>query len=191
VDRRRGLYALTGGAIFSVAMAGILSAQPPGVDPRRGGPGGPPQGGAQQPIVRPMPMGDPGRNMSPDDRMRFQRNLDRWREMPPDMQQELRRREALRQQRIRTEADAALRDSGLRLEAEKREQYEQRYLQERRRIEQALRQELEERRRRELAPVVEQLKREFSHQGQGQQGQQPSSPTGGNRNSGGSPSPQR
>jgi hypothetical protein len=96
----------------------------------------------------------------------------------------------LRQQRIRTEADAALRDSGLRLEAEKREQYEQRYLQERRRIEQALRQELEERRRRELAPVVEQLKREFSQQGQGQ-GQQPSSPQGNNRNSGGSPSPQR
>jgi hypothetical protein len=138
-----------------------------------------------------MPMGDPGRNMSPEDRTRFQRNFDRWREMPPDMQQELRRREALRQQRIRTEADAALRDSGLRLEAEKREQYEQRYLQERRRIEQALRQELEERRRRELAPVVEQLKREFSQQGQGQQGQQPSSPQGNNRNSGGSPSPQR
>jgi hypothetical protein len=138
-----------------------------------------------------MPMGDPGRNMSPDDRMRFQRNFERWREMPPDMQQELRRREALRQQRIRTEAEAALRESGLRLEAEKREQYEQRYLQERRRIEQALRQELEERRRRELAPVVEQLKREFSQQAQGQQGQQPSSTPGANRNSGGSPKPQR
>ncbi|MFN2475393.1 MAG: hypothetical protein ABR526_03510 [Chthoniobacterales bacterium] len=84
--------------------------------------------------------------------------------MPPEEQSMLRAREAQRRERMQREADAALRQSGLDLEAERRQQYEQRYLQERRRIEQELRQEIEQRRQRELAPVVERLKREFEPQ---------------------------
>ena len=68
----------------------------------------------------------------------------------------------MRRQRIQREAQAALQDSGLQLEAEKRELYERRYMQERRRIERSLRQELDEKRQRELAPVVESLKKEFA-----------------------------
>ena len=57
--------------------------------------------------------------------------------------------------------DAALRDTGLRLEGEKRAQFEQRYLQERRRIEHSLRQEIESKRQQQLPALQERLKREF------------------------------
>ncbi len=76
----------------------------------------------------------------------------------------LREREAQRREGIQREADAALRQSGLQLEAERRAQYERRYIEERRRIEQQLRRDIEERRQRELAPVVERLKKEFEQQ---------------------------
>lgn len=55
-----------------------------------------------------------------------------------------------------------MRDSGLQIEAERRAQYEQRYAEERKRIEQELRRELQEKRKREMEPVVERLKREFA-----------------------------
>jgi len=82
--------------------------------------------------------------------------------MPPEERRELREREGWRQQRLKREAEDALRNSGLQLEAERREQYERRYIQERKQIEQALRRELQEKRQRELAPVVERLKKEFA-----------------------------
>jgi hypothetical protein len=102
--------------------------------------------------------------MSPEDRQRFKSNAERWRQMDSDERRVWRDRQDWRRQKIRREAEEALRDSGLRLEADKRELYELRYQQERRRIEQTLRQELEEKRRRELAPVVERLKKEFTQQ---------------------------
>jgi len=120
--------------------------------------------------------------MSPDDRQRFRSNAERWLRMAPEEQRALRNQESLRRQRIRREADAAIEQSGLHLEAEKRELYERRYLQERRRIERGLRQELEEKRRRELAPVMENLKKEFSEQpktGGPSAAAAPSSPTPG------------
>ncbi|MDQ6654251.1 MAG: hypothetical protein M3Y80_00360 [Verrucomicrobiota bacterium] len=110
------------------------------------------------------PARDPLHDMTPQDRQRFQQNMERWRQMPADERSELRERERLRQERIRREAEVALRESGLQLENEKRQQYELRYMQERRRVEQELRRELQDRRQRELAPVVEQLKREFAPQ---------------------------
>jgi hypothetical protein len=103
--------------------------------------------------------------MSPEDRQRFQSNVERWRQMPPEERRELREREGWRQERLKKEADAAVRASGLQLEAERRQQFEQRYMQERKRIEQELRRELREKRERELAPVVERLKKEFTPQG--------------------------
>ncbi len=69
-------------------------------------------------------------------------------------------------------SEEALARSGLQLEAEKREAWERQYQQERKKIERTLRQELEEKRQRELAPVVERLKKEFG------QGQSPSASNG-------------
>src|SRR5204862_403556 len=82
---------------------------------------------------------------------RLRSNAERWLRMPPEEQRVLRDREMMRRQRIQREADAALQQSGLQLEAEKREAYERRYLHERRGVEQTLRQDMEARRQRWLA----------------------------------------
>jgi hypothetical protein len=57
--------------------------------------------------------------------------------------------------------DNVLRESGLRLEGEKRALFEQRYMQERRHIEHALRQEIDAKRQQELPVLKERLKKEF------------------------------
>ena len=82
-------------------------------------------------------------------------------QMGPEERKVLRERERVYRERVKIEVDAALRDSGLRLEAEKRDQFEQRYLQERRRIEHALQQETEARRQEQLPALRERLKKEF------------------------------
>ena len=82
-------------------------------------------------------------------------------QMGPEERKVLREREKVYRERVRLEADTALRDSGLRLEGEKRDQFEQRYLQERRRIEHELRQETEAKRQEQLPALRERLKKEF------------------------------
>ena len=67
----------------------------------------------------------------------------------------MREREKAYRDRVKVEVDGALRDSGLHLEGEKRTQFEQRYLQERRRIEYALRQETEAKRQEQLPALRE------------------------------------
>ena len=73
----------------------------------------------------------------------------------------MREREQLRHEQLQREADKALREAGLRLDQEKRELFEQRYLQERRRIERELRQEVEAKRHEQLPALQERLKKEF------------------------------
>jgi hypothetical protein len=154
MERERIVAVVVAAIALSLALAEQSSAQAPG--PTGMGPRG----------FRPAR--ERWRQMSPDDRQRIRSNAARWLQMPPEERQQLRLREGLRRQRIQQEARAALQDSGLQLEAEKRELYERRYIQERRRIERALRQDLEERRQREIAPVVESLKKEFGQaQGSG------------------------
>ena len=99
--------------------------------------------------------------MPPEDRQAFRRNAERWMQMSPEERKIMREREQLYRERVKREVDAALRDSGLRLEGEKRDQFEQRYLQERRRIEHQLRQETEAKRKEELPALQERLKKEF------------------------------
>jgi TRAP-type C4-dicarboxylate transport system substrate-binding protein len=99
--------------------------------------------------------------MPPEDRQIFRRNAERWMQMGPEERKVLRERERTYRERVKTEVDTTLRDSGLRLEGEKRDQFEQRYLQERRRIEHALRQETEAKRQEQLPALRERLKKEF------------------------------
>lgn len=73
----------------------------------------------------------------------------------------MRQREISRRERLKREADDALRDAGLRLDQQRRDLFEQRYLQERRRIERELIQETEARRRQQLPALNERLKKEF------------------------------
>jgi hypothetical protein len=100
--------------------------------------------------------------MPPQDRQIFQRNAERWMQMGPEERKIMRERERVYRDRVSKEVDAALRDSGLHLDSEKRALFEQRYLQERRRIEHSLRQEIESRRQQQLPALQERLKREFA-----------------------------
>src|SRR5215212_3174092 len=155
MGRRRFASPLVAGTVAGLAHAAL--AQNPA-------PAGPNPGAAQR--SRPA-MREQWRSMSPDDRQRFKSNVERWLAMPPEQRHELRVQEGIRRERLQREAEAAIRESGLQLEAERRAQFEKRYMEERRRIDRALRQEIQERRQRELAPVVEQLKKEFSPTQQG------------------------
>ena len=78
-------------------------------------------------------------------------------QMGPEERMIMREREKVYRARLSKEVDAALRDSGLHLEGEKRAQFEQRYLQERRRIEHSLREEVENKRQQELPGIQEHL----------------------------------
>lgn len=151
-------------AAASLGQAPVQVPAQPAQPPMTGGHGPGPGAGS---IIRPGANGgfERWREMRPEERQRFRSNAERWLQMPAEEQRMLREREEMRRERARREAEAALRQSGLELEAERRAQYEKRYLQERRRIEQSLREELEQKRQRELAPVVERLKKEFTEKG--------------------------
>ena len=82
--------------------------------------------------------------------------------MGPEQRQMMREREKIYRAQVSREVDAALRESGLHLEGERRALFEQRYLQERRRIEHSLRQEIESKRQQQLPEIQERLKKEFT-----------------------------
>jgi uncharacterized protein (DUF2132 family) len=97
--------------------------------------------------------------------------------MNPEQQKVLREREQIRRQQMKLEAEAAMRQSGLRLNGSARDQWEARYLQERRRIERALQQEYQIKRQQQLPQLNERLKSEFqSNQGDFQGNSGPSTP---------------
>ena len=74
----------------------------------------------------------------------------------------MRQREVLRREQIRRETETALRDSGLTLDPERRNLFESRYIQERRKIEQSLRHQIEAERQQQLPSLIQQLKKEFA-----------------------------
>ena len=96
-----------------------------------------------------------------DARQDFRRNAERWMQMSPEERNVLRQRENLRRQTIQRETESALRESGLRLSPQERAQFESRYIQERRKVEQSLRQQTETERQKELPALIQQLKKEF------------------------------
>ncbi len=108
---------------------------------------------------------NPGRErfyqLSPDERQAFRRNAERWLQMSPQQQKMLREREQVRRQRLKTEAEQAMHQMGLRLDSNAQGQFETRYLQERRRIERELLQEVEAKRQQQLPKLNERLKSEF------------------------------
>jgi len=73
----------------------------------------------------------------------------------------MRQRENLRRETIKRETETALQDSGLHLNPQERAQFESRYIQERRKVEQSLRQQIEAERQKEIPALIQQLKKEF------------------------------
>lgn len=144
--------------------------------------------GQPGPHFRPRPsfghgngMLNPARNrynqLSPEDRQALRRNAERWLQMNPEQQRMLRERERIRRQRMQAEAEAAMRQMGLRLDPNAQGQFEARYLQERRQIERQLRQEQEAKRQQQLPQLNQRLKSEFEPRANGSIIAQPISPT--------------
>ena len=99
--------------------------------------------------------------LSPEERQAFRKNAARWLRMNPEQQKLLRERYNLHRQQLRNEAEAALHQSGLRLDQSARDQFEARYLQERLKIERQLREQFEAKRDQQLPQLNERLKNEF------------------------------
>ena len=123
-------------------------------------PHGPPSGQPQRP-----PSGQSVRErwlaMPPDARQNFQRNAQLWMQMTPEQRNLMRQRENMRRQMMTRDADAAVRDSGLQLNPQDRARFESRYIQERRKVEQSLRQQIETERQKEIPALIQQLRKEF------------------------------
>ena len=99
--------------------------------------------------------------MPPDARQNFQRNAQLWMQMTPEQRNLMRQREDMRRQIMTRDADAAVRDSGLQLNPQERARFESRYIQERRRVEQSLRQQIQTERQKEIPALIQQLRKEF------------------------------
>jgi hypothetical protein len=99
--------------------------------------------------------------MPPDARQNFQRNAQLWMQMTPEQRNLMRQRETMRRQIMTRDADAAVRDSGLQLNPQERARFESRYIQERRKVEQSLRQQIETERQKEIPALIQQLRKEF------------------------------
>ena len=82
-------------------------------------------------------------------------------QMTPQQRNLMRQRENARRQIITREADAAIRDSGLQLDPQERARFQSRYIQERQKVEQDLRQQIDAERQKELPALIQQLKKEF------------------------------
>src|SRR5215813_12491292 len=136
--------------------------------PSMAGPHGPPPSQPHGPPAgqpRGAPSGQSVRErwlaMPPEARQNFQRNAQLWMQMSPEQRNLMRQRETMRRQLITREADAAIRDSGLQLNSQERARFESRYIQERRKVEQSLRQQIETERQKEIPALIQQLRKEF------------------------------
>src|SRR5206468_8714230 len=128
---------------------------PPPSQPH-GPPSGQPHGAPSGQSVR-----DRWLAMPPDARQNFRRNAERWMQMTPEQRNLMRQRDNMRRQIITRDADAAVRDSGLQLNPQERARFESRFIQERRKVEETLRQQVETERQKEIPELIQQLRKEF------------------------------
>ncbi len=97
------------------------------------------------------------RNMTLEQKTQLMENIKAWQQVSPDVKQALRNRESLIRKKLKEEVDAALGDTPI--SNEQRSVFEDRYREERKKIDTALRAELETRRRESLEEVVQRLKK--------------------------------
>jgi len=100
--------------------------------------------------------------LSPQQRKRFQENFWRWTNLSHEEKKSLRDRDESRRKRMAEQIEAAIKETGLELDKERRELFAKRYAEERRRIEEQLRREMDEKRTPLLNDLVGRLKTEFS-----------------------------
>jgi hypothetical protein len=98
----------------------------------------------------------------PEQREKLIENFKRWQNLPPEQKKEIMERLGKRRERMKQEIEEAITQSGLQLDEERRAAFVSRYMQERRKIEEALHKEFEEKRKPLLAEMMQRLKAEFS-----------------------------
>jgi hypothetical protein len=100
--------------------------------------------------------------LTPAQRKRFQENFLRWADLTPEEKKALLDREQLRKKIMETEVAAAIQESGLALEGDRREEFIKRYSEERRKIEEQLRREINEKRKPLVRDLIGRLQTEFA-----------------------------
>lgn len=100
--------------------------------------------------------------LTPEQRKRFQENFLRWSNLSPAEKKLLLERGEFRRKKMAEDIDAAIRETGIEFDKPRREHFARRYAQERRKIEEQLRQEMEEKRKPLVQEMVARLKAEFS-----------------------------
>ena len=103
--------------------------------------------------------------LTPEQLQRFQQNFIRWSNLSPEEKKLLRDRESVQRQKMLADAQAALASTGLQLSQERQMQFFKRYGEERRKIEESLRQEMEGLRKPRVEQLILQLKTEFTGTG--------------------------
>jgi hypothetical protein len=103
------------------------------------------------------------RNLSPEERERWIKHFREWSQMSPERKKALLDRQEAFHRRIHEDIDNAIQQSGLTLNDEQKKQFTQRYMEERRKIEEDLRKQMDEIRRPKVQAMVEKLKEEFAN----------------------------
>jgi hypothetical protein len=100
--------------------------------------------------------------MSPEERERFKENWKHWKEMGDHEREEFRQRAAREHACMEQVIDDAIAKLGLTLDSDRKEVFALRYKQERRKIEEALCQEMKAKREQQLDDMLQRLKTEFT-----------------------------
>jgi hypothetical protein len=100
--------------------------------------------------------------LTPEQREQLRQNFERWKKLPSAKKRMLRERSRMREERIEKDIEAAYKQTELQLTPDQREVFSLRYRQERRKIEEKLRQEMEEKRKPLIQQMIRELKQEFS-----------------------------
>jgi hypothetical protein len=93
---------------------------------------------------------------------KYMQNLRRWQSLSPEEREALRRQQRYNQEQREKSSNDAYQRSGLRLNDEQRTQFQKRYTQERKKLEEQLLRETQEKRQTGNAAIIEQLKKEFA-----------------------------
>lgn len=159
--------------IFAGAMASVLAQtttpEPPPVTPKEGKhpnwlpPNRPAEGAPNGPAFENVRKALEA--LTPEQRERFRQNLVRWANLSPEEKKALRDKEELRKKVIGEETDAAIQESGLQLDGDRREQFIKRYGEGRRLIEEQLRKEMSEKRKPLVRDLINRLRTEFAADG--------------------------
>ncbi|MEO6054220.1 MAG: hypothetical protein ABIP97_09430 [Chthoniobacterales bacterium] len=118
-------------------------------------------GALKSPPNLPERMRERYEKMPEADRAKFLENFRKWQQMTDEEKHHFRERAVMEKQRIQNAIENAILKSGLTLDKTQREAFTRRYMEERRKVERALRQEMQAKREHLLEDVIDKLRKEF------------------------------